>query len=120
VRAFASILLLAFAPACSRSDDVFVRVSRAESLGRTRVENLQVIVGASKSSWPDLAPGKAVSVVLNPEGETAVGALAFGFDGEPANLRGPELARGMGHALEVAIDEAGTVTERHCERPCEL
>lgn len=112
--------VLVVAAGCSRDDDVRVRVSRVKGPRPARIENVTLFVGANKSSWPELAPGEVVSVVLNPDGEPPQLTLTFTLDTEKRSWLGPPLAQGAGYVSDIVIDDEGSVTEQHCRTPCAL
>jgi hypothetical protein len=104
---------------CSRSDDVRLNIAYTAASGAPPLLELEAIVGASKSSWPDLAAGKEVSVVLNPEGEPPELTILFKLAEEKHSWEGPRLAaKGYDFALSIGPD--AQISEQHCSRPCSL
>jgi len=109
-------LLLA---ACSRPGLVQVRVEYAGAAGAPALQELAAIVGSSKSIWPELAPGEAVSVVLNPESGSPDLTIVFQRAGKGRSWEGPRLG-GVGYVIVVRIGSDGSIRERHCRSPCSL
>jgi hypothetical protein len=79
-----------------------------------------VYVGADKSWWPEVAPGEAVSVVLDPGGDPPQLIMSFTSQGVERHWRGPELETGSGYTMIVGIARDGGVAEDHCRMPCSL
>jgi hypothetical protein len=117
--AFAAWVIMLAGAGCVRRSDVQVRVT-CESGAGAAVENLTVFVGGSKSWWPTIAPGESVSVTLPPEGETPQVSLVYTAGGTKRNWKGPSLTTGVGYAVDLRVAADGSVTERHCARPCTL
>jgi hypothetical protein len=118
--ALAAWVILFAATGCVRRSDVQVRVTNESGADAASVENLTVFVGGSKSWWPTIAPGESVSVTLPPEGEAPQVSLVYTASGTKKNWKGPSLRTGIGYAVDLRVAPDGSVTERHCARPCTL
>jgi hypothetical protein len=103
---------------CVHRDDVHIRVTRAAGPGAPPLENLTVFVGGSKSWWPTISPGQSVSVVLPPEGEVPQVTMVYNLANQKRSWKGPDVSRGTGYAISIAIWADGKVTEQHCTMPC--
>lgn len=88
--------------------------------GAKPIERLTVFVGGSKSSWPVIAPGDSVSVVLPPEGEPPQVSAIYLVGGSRKDWRGPVMEAGAGYLVELRVSPDGRMVERHCSRPCDL
>jgi hypothetical protein len=113
-------LILASLPffACVHPDDARIRLSFDAPRGSRAVEKVTVYFGGSKSSWPSLAPGESVSVVLSPEGDLPVLSMTYWLGSAPRTWNGPSPTRGQGYAISIHIGKDARVTERHCTMPC--
>ncbi|HVZ33248.1 MAG TPA: hypothetical protein VG963_12530 [Polyangiaceae bacterium] len=105
--------------ACSKPDDVHVRITYAADTAAAPLQHVQAIVGANKSSWPQLLPGESVSVVLNPDGEPPELSLLFELAKQKYSWEAPQFTP-QGFAIAIAIHADGSVSERHCVAPCAL
>ena len=105
---------------CVRRNDVQVRVVYENGAGAKPVENFTVFVGGSKSWWATISPGESVSVVLPPEGEPPQVSAIYTAGGNKRDWKGPSLPAGAGYAVELRLAPNGTVSERHCTRPCSM
>ena len=112
-------LLLLTLAACSKPGDVRIAIHYEASSGAPALGVVEAIVGASKSSWPNLSPGESVSVVLNPDGEPAELTLLFELNGRRHSWEGPGPTL-AGHTIAVKIRPDASVSERHCKLPCSL
>jgi len=102
---------------CTTPEDVRFRIIYSGG-GTQRVEDLSVIVGAHKESWGLLEPGTSISGRLSPDGEPSDVNVSFNFLGQDRQWRGPTLR--TGYDIEIRIDADGSVTAKHCIRPCDL
>lgn len=114
-----AVVAALLAAACSRSDDVQVRLTRLMDADAAVIDWMTVFSGADKRSL-ELSPGETDRVVLRPNGERPDVILTFRVDGESRSWQGPPLAKGSGYAVDIVIDGDGVVTESHCRMPCEL
>lgn len=119
-RAFASLLAVLLLSACHAKDAVRVRLTFDAPPGSPSLTRVTVFAGANKSSWPTIAPGESVSVVLPPEGEPPDLSVTYTLGPAPHQWRGPSRPAGVGYAIAVRIAGDGMVTERHCQSPCEM
>ncbi len=116
----ASVVGLCFLASCRGKDAVRVRLTYDAPVGARPLEKVTVFAGANKSSWPNIAAGESVSVALPPEGEPPGVLLAYTVGSAPRQWRGPSMPRGIGYAIGIHIATDGSVTERHCQSPCDL
>lgn len=114
-----ALIAALLATACSRPDDVHVRLTRLKDTDAAVIDWMTVFSGADKRSL-DLSPGETGRVVLRPDGERPDVVLTFRLDGESRSWQGPPLAKGSGYAVDLVIDGDGVVSEAHCRMPCEL
>ena len=105
---------------CRSRDTVRVRLTFDAPVGARSLQNVTVFAGANKSSWPTIAAGESVRVSLSPEGEPPEVLLTYTLGPAPRQWRGPSIPRGVGYAIGIHIATDGSVTERHCQSPCDL
>ena len=98
-------LILASLPffACVHPDDARIRLTFDAPVGSRPVEKVTVYFGGGKSSWPSLAPGESVSVVLSPEGDLPVLSMTYWLGPAPRTWNGPSSTRGKGYAISIHI-----------------
>lgn len=113
-------LLGALLSGCRSKDAVRVRLTFDAPAGSRPLTKVTVFAGANKSSWPTIAAGDSVSVVLPPEGEPPALSMTYTLGPAPHEWRGPPRPSGIGYAIAVRIGADGTVSERHCQSPCDL
>jgi hypothetical protein len=112
------VLVAANLTACHAADDFEVRVSHPGPLGSTAIGDLRLFVGANTKSWPGLAAGQSVRVVLNPGGADPRVGVSFSLRGQERLWSGPALDKGVGYAVAIRIGADGQVEEQHCRTPC--
>jgi hypothetical protein len=90
-----AIIAVLLAAACSRPDDVQVRLTRMKNANAAAIDWITVFSGADKRSL-ELSPGETGQVVLRPDGERPDVILTFRVDGVPRSWQGPPLRQGLG------------------------
>ena len=116
----ASLLSLGLLAGCRSKDTVRVRLTFDAPAGTRPLENDTVFAGANKTSWTTNAAGESVQVALPPEGEPPDVLLTYKAGPAPRLWRGPSIPRGVGYAIGIHIAPDGSVTDRHCQSPCDL
>jgi hypothetical protein len=106
------LLVLAGLSGCHGKDAVRVRLTFDAPAGSRPLANVTV--------WPIITAGDSVSMTLPPEGEPPEIFMKYTAGPAPREWRGPPILRGVGYAIAIRVASDGSVTERHCQSPCDL
>ena len=103
------------------NDVVKVMVSYSAPNQHPPLADLTAVVGGDKYSWESLRAGadRRINLLPGPQDDRQL-LFSYTFKGERRHWKGPEFGPGTGYQIEVKVDAAGRVSERHCVLPCQL
>jgi hypothetical protein len=98
--------------------DVDARVTFTGGAGDA-LQNLLVVAGPDKASWPTLQAGESVRTTLFTDGGDTTLFVQFVLQGQQVDWYGPDFPVGTGYRIALQVDASGSVTEEHCVLPCQ-